>query len=96
MNMPRITLHFRRNTGAARPRFSREDYITTSVVAFAVTLVALLGYDAYIFYQDIIERAANAPAAPARQKFSESDIDEIIMLLDERKEKFNEILLKNQ
>ena len=96
MNMPRIALHFRRNTGAARPRFSRGDYITTSVVAFIIALVALLGYDAYIFYQDIIERAAGSPAASPRTKFSESDIDEIIMLLNEREKKFNEILSGNQ
>lgn len=96
MNMPRIALHFWKNTGAARPRFSREDYITASVVAFVIALVALLGYDAYIFYQDIIERGSNAPAASPRTKFSESDIDEIVTLLDEREKKFNEILLENQ
>lgn len=95
MNVPRVTLRFWKNTGAARPRFSREDYITASVVAFIIALVALLGYDAYIFYQDIIERGANTPSATARSKFSESDIDEIITLLDEREKKFNEILLKN-
>ena len=94
--MPRIRLHFWKSTDGAHPRFSREDYIATCVAAFVVTLVVLLGYDAYIFYQDIIERAANAPATSPRTKFSESDIDEIIMLLDEREKKFNEILLENQ
>ena len=96
MNVPRIRLHFWKSTNGAHPRFSREDYIATCVAAFVVTLVVLLGYDAYIFYQDIIERGAGAPSLPARSKFSESDIDEIIMLLDEREKKFNEILLENQ
>lgn len=95
MNAPRISLRFWKTTGAARSRFSREDYIAASVIAFAIALVALLGYDAYIFYEDIIERSAGAPAVSPRTKFSESDIDEIIILLDEREKKFNEILLKN-
>ncbi|GEM_PF-5098200 len=96
MNVPKLRLHFWKSTDAAHPRFSREDYIATCVAAFVIITVVLLGYDAYIFYQDIIERGAGAPQPPARSKFSESDIDEIIMLLDEREKKFNEILSKNQ
>ncbi len=95
MNIPKLKLHFWKSTGAAHPRFSREDYVAGSVVAFVIAAVILLGYDAYIFYQDIIERTAGAPAQTARSKFSEGDIDEIIMLLDEREKKFNEILSGN-
>ena len=96
MNLPKISLRFGKKTVKGLPKFSREEYILWSAVTFVVAAVALLGYDAYIFYQDIIERAAGLPPATARSKFSERDIDEVIMLLDERKEKFNEILLKNQ
>lgn len=96
MNLPKLSFHFGKKARIRLPKFSREKYILWSVALFVCAAVVLLGYDAYIFYQNVIERAQSAPAARASQKFSESDIDEIITLLDEREKKFNEILSGNK
>lgn len=82
--------------GSLLPAFSREQYIMGGCILYFLIALALLGYDAAIFYQDVLNRAAGAPPSSAQLRFSERDIDEIIALLDEREKKFNEILLGNQ
>lgn len=77
------------------PSFSRNEYIAASfglIILFAIGLVA---YDAYLFYQDVLERSIGTAPQTSKLKFSESTIDEVITLLDEREKKFNEILNGN-
>ena len=82
--------------GRFLPAFSREQYIMGGCVLYFLIALTLLGYDAAIFYQDVLNRAAGAPPFSSQSRFSERDIDEVITLLDEREKKFNEILLKSQ
>ena len=73
-------------------RFSRDDYIYWSVLILCISFLGLTGYDAYMFYQDVFNRSRIPLDVTPPYRFSDKDIDEIITLLDERTDIYNNIL----
>ena len=73
-------------------RFSRDDYIYWSVLILCISFLGLTGYDAYMFYQDVFNRSRIPLDVTPPYRFSDKDIDEIITLLDERQNAYDDIL----
>lgn len=77
-----------------RTRFipwARTHRLLVGVLALIVLFMAVLGWDAYLFYRTNVQQWS-AAAAPPERRFSEKDLDWVIQLLDERAQKFNDTL----
>ena len=86
-------LSFRfRKSGSVFSKFSQDSYILGSVLALAILFALFLGYDAYLFYQEVIDRSIGTPPTLLQTKFSEGELDEVIHLMDEWKKKFDDTL----
>ena len=81
-----------KRTGRTVVRMSRDDYIFWSTIILAFTFVSLSAYDVYMFYEDILNNTVRAPNVNPPSHFSASDIDEVITLLDARKDIYDSIL----
>ena len=75
-------------------RIREDDIIFSGVLVLAALLAALLAFDGWSFYAAVSRESISPPPSEkkARAQLSEQDIDGAIRLLDERRQRMNEIL----
>ena len=70
----------------------RDDYIYWGVTSMAILLVLLIGWAVYVFATTASGEKAGIVASVRSISLKETDVKEVIELLDEREKKFKEVL----
>ena len=73
-------------------RIPRQEFLLWGTVAVFVLLLTLIAWDGYLFYSTVFKERARGAGVTSREVINAEEIDEVIKLLDEREERFEEIL----
>lgn len=73
-------------------RFTRENLTVWGVAALGCLFALVLFWDGYLFYQIVVKGREAARPLEKRITLTGEEIDGVVRLLDEREQKFNEIL----
>ena len=79
-----------------RVRFSllgREQVVAGGMLALGALLLALILLDVYLFYGTLVETRMRSVSVP-KSTVSSGELDEVIHLLDERKDRYDALLSK--
>lgn len=77
------------------PRLMRDDFITLGGLAVIIGLVAMIFLDVYLFWRVILkDRTISDQIQEIKPllKFSQTDLNSVINILDERAAKFDKIM----
>lgn len=73
---------------------SREEILVWGTVTILFFLVAIILWDGYLFYHTTIRKRVPGALVKKAVTLSPEEIEEVVNLLDERKQKFDELLAK--
>jgi hypothetical protein len=95
--MALLSLKFLKKTSGGRlfSPHSPGEYLFWSSILLLAIFCGLLAYDGYLFFSVTNTPNESVDKSKSVVRVAEGSIDEIIMLLDEREKKFNEILHTN-
>lgn len=73
-------------------RVRREEFLVWGVVGLFIFLVFIILLDGYLFYQSVLIEEGRVVFIKKPPAISSAEIDEMVRIFDERKEKLEEIL----
>ncbi|MBI2640414.1 MAG: hypothetical protein HYW91_00835 [Candidatus Sungbacteria bacterium] len=76
------------------PLLGRKEVIVGGVAMLGAFLIFLILWDAYLFYGTLVETRMRSVVSGQKPAVSVGEFDEVIRLLDERKDKYDSLLGK--